>query len=80
MAEPGLIVSGGIRARIPQKLGVAAFWSCNLDAVVFQSDIVTFLRINEINNRLKYRPKLFGVNHHQGNKMIVNIAKPWLIF
>ena len=29
------IISGGIRVRIPQELDVVAFWSWNLDVVVF---------------------------------------------
>ena len=33
----GLHVSEDIRVRIPQKLDVVAFWSWNLDVVVFQS-------------------------------------------
>ena len=40
-----LLLSRGIRVRIPQKLDAVAFWSWNLDVVVFQSgnlDVVTF--------------------------------------
>ena len=40
-----VLVSGGIRVRIPQELNVAAFWSQNLDVVVCQSwnlDVVAF--------------------------------------
>ena len=40
-----LLVSGGIRVRIPQELDVVAFRPWNLDVVVFKSwnlDIVTF--------------------------------------
>ena len=36
-SDSELITSGGIRVRIPQELDVVAFWSWNLDVVVFKT-------------------------------------------